>query len=76
MLVYLPETFIKAHENVSIPYKNHSYDRYVRFCICGSCGSQVGEQVKYPNFEKEFSFADKEKGDWIFCPICGNKLKT
>ena len=76
MVVYSKETFIKAHENISIPYKNHSYDRYVRDVICCSCGHSIGEQNKYPVWDKEFSFEDKDKANWEYCPYCGNELTS
>jgi hypothetical protein len=74
MIVYSKEIFIKAHEDMRNPYKNHHYDRYVRDIICGSCGEILGEQVKYVGLDEEFSFEETEKNKWKFCPCCGEKL--
>jgi DNA-directed RNA polymerase subunit RPC12/RpoP len=74
MVVYSKEQFIQAHENISIPYYNHSYDRYVRDAICGSCGHTLGEQNKYPDLFKEFRYDDNSKNEWKHCPYCGDKL--
>lgn len=72
MLVYSKEKSIKAHEDINRPYYNHSYDRYVRDAICGNCGKVIGEQVKYPDFHKEFRFDEEyEKEEYKFCPYCG-----
>ena len=72
-MFYSSERFIKAHQNRD-PYYNHSYDRYVRDAICGACGKLIGEQNKYPSFDKKFYFGD-EKDEYMFCPYCGNKFK-
>lgn len=74
MLVYSSEKFIGAHENTSISYRNHSYDRHVRDAICGNCGKLIGEQIKYPNFDKQFYFENTETRKWKHCPYCSEKL--
>lgn len=74
MLIYPSETFIRAHSDKHNPYYNHSYDRYVRDAICSSCHKTIGEQVKYPHFDKEFQFPTTEKNSYKFCPYCGEKL--
>lgn len=75
MLVYSSERFIRAHEDVRDSHKNHSYDRYVKDAICGSCGTLIGEQAKYPTWDKEFSFVEKERNQWICCPFCGQSVR-
>lgn len=74
MLIYPKETLIKAHADRRISYYNHSYDRYVRDAMCSSCYKIIGEQVKYPDFDKEFKFEPTEKNHYKFCPYCGEKL--
>ena len=74
MLVYSNEKFIKAHENTSISYRNHSYDRHVRDAICANCGTVLGEQVKYFNIDKQFYFGNAEMRNWKYCPYCSEKL--
>lgn len=75
MLIYSSEHFIKAHEDVNIPYKNHSYNRYVRECFCSHCNTVIGEQVKYPDFNQEYHFEDNKLKAWKFCPVCGYELR-
>lgn len=70
MLFYSRERFIKAHQDVTNPYYNHSYGRYVRDAICSNCGKVIGEQVKY-DIEKTFSFAERDFRDYKHCPYCG-----
>ena len=65
---------IKAHQDRSVPYYNHSYDREVRDALCSNCGVVIGEQVKYPDFDKDFHFDSKEKDSFSFCPHCGHKF--
>lgn len=74
MLIYPSETFIRAHADRSNLYYDHSYDRYVRDAVCSACHRTIGEQVKYPDFEKEFIFESVEKNYYKFCPYCGEKL--
>ena len=74
-MIYSPPTFIKAHQDMSRHYYNHSYDRYVRHAMCSKCGTPIGEQVRYPDFEKEFKFEETEKNSYKYCPYCGNKFK-
>ena len=75
MLIYTKPRFIRAHQNPKVSYENHSYDRYVRTAICKECGTTIGEQVKYPDFEKEFTFKDRDMNKYSFCPYCGKQLK-
>lgn len=74
MLIYSTETLIIAHADKRNPYYNHHYDRYVRDAACSKCGRALGEQVKYPDFDKEFKFELVEKNNYKFCPYCGEKL--
>lgn len=74
MLIHSTETLIRAHADVRQPYYNHHYDRYVRDTMCSECGRTIGEQVKYPYFDKEFKFESVEKNNYKFCPYCGEKL--
>ena len=73
-MIYGNKRLIYAHQDVSRPYYNHSYDRDVRDALCSECGKVIGEQVKYPDFEKDFSFGD-EKDKYTHCPYCGHKFK-
>ncbi len=73
-MIYGDKMFIKAHKDRTIPYFNHSYDRYVRDVLCYRCARLIGEQQRYPDFEKEFHFGN-EKDKYIFCPYCGHKFK-
>lgn len=73
-MFYTNERFIKAHQDISRPYYNHSYDRYVRDVLCVACGRTIGEQSKYPDFSKEFYF-ESEKDKYTNCPYCGHKFK-
>ena len=72
-MFYGSERFIKAHQNVSIPYYNHYYDRKVRSVICSGCGEIIGEQNKYTDFKDGFRFGD-EKDNYTHCPYCGHKF--
>lgn len=74
MLVYSSEKFIQAHEDIRVAYKNHSYDRYVRDAICNSCGSIIGEQVKYTDWKNGFSFVNTDVVGWKYCPFCAEGL--
>ena len=73
-MVYGSEKFICAHEDRSNSYYNHYYDRYVREAICSGCGKVIGEQTRYPGFDKKFSF-DGEKRNYLYCPYCGHKFE-
>ena len=73
-MFYSKPRFIKAHQDVTKQYYNHSYDREVRDVICSNCGNVIGEQVKYVIWE-EFGFVDAEKDNYICCPYCGHKFK-
>ena len=72
-MIYGSERFIKAHQGIGNRYYNHSYDRYVRDALCSGCGKVIGEQVKYPDFWKDFHF-DNEKDNYTHCPYCGHKM--
>lgn len=76
MLIFSTQTLIKAHADKRNPYYNHSYPRYVRDAECSNCGMLIGEQVKYPDFDKEFKFEATEKNGYKFCPYCGKELET
>lgn len=73
-MVYGNKRLIYAHQNIMIPYYNHSYDRDVRDALCSRCGKVIGEQVRYPDFEKDFRFGD-EKDKYTHCPYCGHKFE-
>lgn len=73
-MLYTDKIFIKAHQNRTNSYYNHSYDREVRYAICSKCGKILGEQVKYPNFDKVFHFSN-EKDDYKYCPYCGHEYE-
>lgn len=73
-MVYGKERYIKAHQDVSNRYYNHSYDRYIRDALCSKCGNIIGEQNKYPNFGNNFHF-DNEKDRYKYCPFCGHEFK-
>ena len=73
-MLYGNKRFIKAHQDISIPYYNHSYDRYVRDVFCSKCGKEMGEQVVYPDVTKEFRFQN-EKDNYVYCPYCGHEFK-
>lgn len=70
MFIYGEEKFIRAHCGRE-SYYNQSYDRIVRECPCSNCDKHLGEQVKYPDFHKDFYFEDDTMNDWKFCPYCG-----
>jgi DNA-directed RNA polymerase subunit RPC12/RpoP len=73
-MFYSSKTFIRAHQDITKPYYNHSYDRYVRDAICSSCGKVIGGQVKYTDWKGDFRF-DDEKDKYTHCPYCGHKFK-
>ena len=62
------------------PKRNgHGYEYYSRDAICGECGCVIGRQECY-NYNKDeskmkFSFREREKNSYEFCPYCGKKLK-
>jgi len=72
-MFYTNILFIKAHEDLGNPYRNHSYDREVRHAYCKKCHTRIGEQVKY-EIQTEFSFGC-EKDNYTHCPYCGHKFK-
>ena len=74
-MIFKNEKFIKAHENIESSYYNHSFDRFVRDAFCSKCNNFIGEQVKYPDLQKKFSFSENDKNEYVFCPFCGKKLK-
>lgn len=74
MLICAPERLIKAQARSDILYYNHTYNRYVRDTMCSACGSNIGEQVRYPIFKEEFHYEAVEKNSYKFCPYCGEKL--
>ena len=67
--------FIKAHQDVSNPYYNYSYDREVRDTFCTQCYDFIGKQVKYKFLGQDFAFEDDEKNNYTHCPYCGHKFK-
>lgn len=73
-MICSPEIFIKAHQDVSRRYYNHSYDRYVKKIGCVGCGKELGEVERYPTWDSKFSFSEPEKNDYEFCPYCGHKF--
>ena len=75
-MYYGSERFIKAHQDISNPYYNYSYDRYVRDAFCGACGKLIGEQEGYPDFDNftRFYFFN-EKDNYMHCPYCGNRFE-
>ena len=74
-MFYGNEIFIKAHQDIRAEYYNHSYDRYVRDAFCSKCKKTIGEQVKYPDFHKEFVFDNAKENLYTHCPYCGHKFK-
>ena len=72
-MYYVEKEFIKAHQNVNIPYYNHSYDREVRDVFCKKCKARIGEQAKY-EIQDEYYF-HSEKDHYTHCPYCGHKFK-
>lgn len=70
MLVYSSEKFN--------PKRNgHGYEYYSRDGICGECGSVIGtlECYNYNKEPREYSFYNREKNSYEFCPYCGEPLK-
>lgn len=53
--------------------RGHGYERYERDVYC-VCGKKIGTQTKYDGWDN-FSFDDREKADYKFCPYCGKELK-
>lgn len=51
----------------------HGYERYIRDVYC-VCGKKIGTQTKYDGWE-HFSFDNREKEEYKFCPYCGKELK-
>ena len=70
MLVYSSPRFYERE-------KYHTYyDRETRDAICGNCGHIIGIQERYPDWEsKEFSFEEREKKGYKYCPYCAASLK-
>ena len=73
-MICSPEIFIKAHQDVRIPYYNASYDRYVKKVEYVGCREEIGEVERFPDFYNKFYFKDKEKNDYKFCPYCGHEF--
>ena len=53
--------------------RGHGYAKYIREVYC-TCGKKIGTQSKYDGW-KNFSFNEKEKIEYKFCPYCGKDLK-
>lgn len=53
--------------------RNH-YDRYERDAICSSCGTIIGEQVKYDMWADSGFIFNDEKDSYSYCPYCGHKF--
>lgn len=51
----------------------HGYERYEREVYC-VCGKKIGTQTKYNGWDN-FSFDDREKANYKFCPYCGKEFK-
>lgn len=51
----------------------HGYEYYTREVYC-TCGKKIGTQSKYDDWDP-FSFDEREKKNYVFCPYCGNSLK-
>ena len=64
-MLYSREKFFKDNLN--------HYDGYERDAICSSCGTVIGEQTKYSDWNN-FSFNEREKNDYVYCPYCGHKF--
>ena len=73
-MFYGNKKFIRAHQDIRVPYYNHSYDREVRDALCSGCGKIIGEQIRYPEFDRALSFKN-EKDLYIYCPYCGHKFE-
>ena len=50
----------------------HGYEHYTREVYC-TCGKRIGKQTKYADWD-DFSYDDREKAEYKFCPYCGNKI--
>ena len=72
-MIYSKLELIRAHQDIRNPYYNHSYDRYIKKAHCSGCGRTIGEQYRYPDFDKDFSFGN-EKDGYSHCPYCGHKF--
>ena len=73
-MIYGHKRFIKAHQDITMPYYNHYYDREVREVICSKCKKTLGEQVKYTDFDKSFRFRN-EKDNYKYCPYCAHEFR-
>lgn len=74
-MIFSPEIFIRAHQDISNRYYNYSYNRYVKKAACSRCEEELGELERFPDFLNEFVFVEKEKRRYRFCPYCGHKFK-
>lgn len=73
-MVYSSKTFIKAHQDITKPRYNHSYDRYTREAICSACGTVIGEQDHYTDWTEGAWRFQNEKDNYKFCPYCGHEF--
>lgn len=51
---------------------DHGYVHYTREVYC-TCGKKLGTQTKYDG-QSSFSFDEREKADYKFCPYCGKEI--
>lgn len=63
-------------------YSSPRYERngygdmvYKRDATCGECGAMIGSQESYKSKKEGYSFKDRYKKNYIFCPYCGKELK-
>ena len=56
-----------------IYHQSHKgYDFYNRAVYC-TCGKKLGTQTKYEG-QNDFSFVEREKAEYKFCPFCGKEI--
>lgn len=49
------------------------YDKYIREVYC-VCGKKIGTQTKYVDCNN-FTFDEREKQNYKFCPYCGKPIE-
>ena len=69
--------FVYSSPNFNPKRNGHGYEYYSRDAICGECGSVIGRQecYNYTKEPREYSFYNREKNNYEFCPYCGKPLK-
>lgn len=64
MLCYSDERYIDSKP----------FPKYSRYAYCGECGSIIGEQERFPQFDGDYEFVIREKKNYSNCPYCGEEL--